>query len=98
VLGFTPGTFHVHVVAPLADRIANLHAYEGLDAEQARKRILESDAARRRYVMLAGRRDWEDPLLYDLIVNTHRLRPERAAGLIVDASRQAGVLERNHLR
>ena len=97
-LGLVPGTFHVHVVAPLADRVANLRAFENVEAEAARKRILESDANRRRYVVLAGRRDWEDPLLYDLILNTHRLRPEKAARVIVDAARRAGVLDRTPAR
>lgn len=97
ILGQVPGTFHVHVVAPLPDRIANLKTYENVDNVTARQRIQESDAVRRRFVMLVGRHDWEDPLIYDLIVNTHRLRPERVAGLIVDAARRAGVLDRHYL-
>lgn len=94
VLGFAPRTLHVHVVAPLPDRVAFVAKREGTTLEKAQKRVEDSDVARRRYVFLAGHRDWEDPLLYDLIVNTHRLTPETAAGMIVDAARRAGLVRK----
>jgi cytidylate kinase len=92
VLGLTPGTFHVHIVAPERDRIARVSSRDGITPDQARKRMHESDAARRRYVSLAGQREWDDPLIYDLVVNTHRLSVETVAGIIVDAARRAGTI------
>lgn len=92
VLGFEPRTFHVHVVAPLDDRAARIAARDGVTEEEALRRIRESDEDRRRYVWAVSRRDWEDPLLYDMVINTHRLDPPMAAGLIVAASRLAGIV------
>ncbi len=92
VLGFRPDTFHVHVVAPVEDRVERVAARDHISADQARKRIADSDEARRRYVHAVGRKDWSDPCLYDLVINTHRLTPEVAAGLVVDAARRAGVV------
>jgi len=92
VLGFRPGTFHVHVVAPIEDRVARVAARDRIGVEEARAKIADSDEARRRYVYAAGQRDWSDPVLYDLVLNTHRLAPEAAAALVVNAARQAGVV------
>jgi len=92
VLGVGPGTFHVHVVAPIEDRVAEISRRERIGPDEARRRIWEVDKGRADYVHAVGRRDWQDPTLYDLIVNTHRLSAEDAASLIVDAARRAGVI------
>ena len=92
VLGFRPQTFHVHVVAPVRDRIERVAARDHVSPEEARKRVEESDEARRRYVHAVGHRDWSDPSLYDLVLNTHRMKPEVAAAVVVDAARRAGVV------
>ncbi len=68
---------------------------EGISAKEAERRVSESDEGRREYVRAAGGRDrdtdWDDSLLYDLVVNTHRTSFGTAATLIVDAA--AAVLE-----
>lgn len=92
VLGFRPGTFHAHVVAPIVDRVTRLSERDGIAADEARRRVIETDEARRRFIYAFAQRDWSDPTIYDLIVNTQRLKPELSAKLIVDAARRAGVV------
>lgn len=94
VLAGVPGVFHVYVVAPLEDRVREICQRERLEANEARRRIRDTDAARARYVRAIGKRDWADPDLYDLIINTHRLTPEAAADLVILAAEAAGVLQR----
>jgi len=92
VLGMKPHTFHVHVVAAPEVRAARIAARDVVNQAEARRRIRESDQQRREHVMsLGGQRDWEDPLLYDLVLNTDRLSPTAAAGVVVAAARLAGV-------
>ena len=64
----------------------------GISQAEARRRIRESDETRRDHVWTLSQRDWEDPLLYDLVVNTDRLSPTAAADLVVTAARLAGVV------
>ncbi len=93
ILGKKPGTFHVHVVAALDARVIRIAERDGVGQAEARRRIHESDNDRRAYVWSLGQRDWEDPLLYDLVLNTDRLTPESGARVIVLAARLAGVLK-----
>lgn len=92
VVGSRPDAFHVHVVAPIEERVARIAERKRLTHEQARKLIAETDEGRRTYVWAVGQRDWADPLLYDLIVNTHRLSPNAVATLVVEGARSAGVV------
>jgi cytidylate kinase len=93
VLGKVPGTFHVHVVAAPEVRVVRIAERDGVSHDEALRRIHESDRDRSRHVSSVGQRDWEDPLLYDLILNTDRLSPTAAAGVVVTAARLAGVVK-----
>ncbi len=86
VLGRYPDTLHVRVVAPFEDRVARVVERDRVGTQEAQRRVKESDEGRRQYVWSVGRRDWDDPLLYDLVVNTHRVRLEAAAKLISEAA------------
>jgi cytidylate kinase len=92
VLGKTPGTFHVHVVASIEERVARIVARDKIGPAEARREIQESDEERRRHVRALGPREWDDPLLYDLILNTDRLTPETGAGVVIYAARAAGMV------
>ncbi len=93
VLGAGPGTFHVHVVAPIEDRVAEISRREGIGHDEARRRIWEVDRSREEYVRAVSRRDWQDPVYYDLVLNTHRLAPEDAALVVIEAARAAGAIQ-----
>ena len=76
---------HVRVVAPLEDRVRRLMDYLGLTRDEAEKRIRESDANRARFVRRLFGADWNDPLHYNLVINTGRVCLECSAMLVETA-------------
>jgi cytidylate kinase len=83
ILRAQPGVLHVRVVAPLdirAERVATAH---GISLESARAQVEASDKFRRHYLKRFYRVSWDDPELYDLVVNTGRVTPATAAEMIV---------------
>lgn len=92
ILGKRPGSLHVHVVASIEERVPRIAARDAIDSAEARRRIRESDDERGRHVHSLSQRDWGDPLLYDLVINTDRLTPEKGAALVTAAARLAGIL------
>jgi hypothetical protein len=54
----------------------------GLGKESAEKVIRKSDNDRRGFLRFAFQMDWDDPALYDLVVNTEKLGIEGGADLI----------------
>lgn len=68
-----PKTFHVRLVAPLNDRIENARILYGITLKEAEAFIRKEDIARRKYIKTYFHKDIEDPLLYNIIINTHGL-------------------------
>jgi len=81
-----PYVFHVRLVAPLEKRVQHAARYYNLTATDAAKKVREEDHARRRYLRRYFDADIDDPLLYDLVVNTGRLGFARTAELIAQAA------------
>jgi CMP/dCMP kinase len=81
-----PFVFHVRLVAPLERRIQHTSQYYKLTEEDAAKMIKEADHARRRYLRRYFDADVEDPLLYDLVLNTGRLGFVRTSEIIAQAA------------
>jgi cytidylate kinase len=73
---------HVFIEAPLQVRIAYVMLRENRDAAGARKRIQLKDGDRSRYFQTVYHRDANDPMLYDLVINTGVLSLDRAVDLI----------------
>ena len=73
---------HVFIEAPLQERIAYVVLRENLDAARARERIQLKDGDRSRYFQTVFHRDVNDPMLYDLVINTGVLSLDRAVDLI----------------
>jgi cytidylate kinase len=74
---------HVRIVALLQARIAYVILRENLDAARAKERIQLKDGDRSRYLQTVFHRDVNDPMLYDLVINTGVLSLDRAVDLIV---------------
>jgi cytidylate kinase len=70
-----PSALHVRLVSPLAVRVRRTMEYRWLAEAAARAAIVQSDAQRKSFLQAYFGVDWEDPLLYDLIVNSGRLGP-----------------------
>ncbi len=80
--------FHVLVIAPLGIRIRRVMEESKLLEEAAKKRIADYDASRREFIKRYFRTELEDPMHYDLVINTRRLNLEEAASLVVRAVRR----------
>lgn len=81
VLRGVPGTCHLHFVGPLEDRINRLAEAQQIERDEAEGLIKQTDHNRADYLKQAYQADWQDPLLYDLIINTGRTSFERAVDL-----------------
>jgi cytidylate kinase len=83
ILRNEPSVLHVHLVAPLATRIAYVVERYGLGQDEARRLISTEDANRIAYMRTYYNVDRDDPTLYDMVLNTGRLSQEGAVQLIV---------------
>jgi CMP/dCMP kinase len=78
---------HVRLIAPLATRVDRLRARFGWDASNATAQVRRMDEERRRYVQRYFHRDVNDPLLYDVQINTGRTTFDEAASMIAQLVR-----------
>jgi cytidylate kinase len=78
-----PGVLKVQVVAPLEQRVRRLSQESGQDTQHALHRAQHSDNERMGFHRFLFHADWQSSCLYDLIINTHMLSPQAAAGLIL---------------
>jgi cytidylate kinase len=77
-----PDALHVRLVAPVSTRVQRLRARFGWDATTAESRARRMDDDRRRYVQRYFHRDVNDPLLYDVQINTGRTTFDEGASMI----------------
>lgn len=78
---------HVRVVAPHADRSARVQRRLRVARGMAETLMREADRDRQAYVQRHFHRDWHNPLLYDLWLNTARVTIDEGAVAIVDLVR-----------
>ena len=83
-----PQVLHVKVIAPAELRSTRIARSEGISLENARARISASDKSRRSYLSRYYHVRWDDPELYDVMINTARLDPDQAACLVCQALQQ----------
>ncbi len=80
--------FHIRVVAPRDARVRGLVEREKLSERDALRQIETSDHQRAEFVRKVLGRDIDDPLGYDLVVNSATIPLETAADLVVRAARE----------
>ncbi len=85
ILRGRPGVLHVRIVAPERVRAARVARQHGVSLDAALAQVQASDRNRRDYLKRFHHCRWDDPDLYDLIVNTARLTVEAAADIICSA-------------
>jgi cytidylate kinase len=78
---------HIRVVAPLEPRINYVMQREGLSREDAEARLHEKDSNRNRLLKTQYHESPDNPLLYDLVINTSTLSISHAVDMIVQALR-----------
>ena len=76
---------HVRLVAPLETRVARVMERSKTTRAAALELLKKEDLGRKRYLKDNFEADVDDPLLYDMVINTARLAPETVAHLIGDA-------------
>jgi len=76
------GTLHVRLVAPLESRVDRLVARFGWDRDTATNRAHHIDADRSAYAERYYHREWRDPLLYHVLINTGRVAIPDAVTLV----------------
>lgn len=82
ILGGRPGVLHVRVIAPRAMRIERVQTECHVSAEAATARIDISDQTRAAYLRRHYRVRWDDPALYDLILNMAQMSIPAAVELV----------------
>lgn len=88
ITGRMPNVFHVRLIASLPKRIERVQKLENLSPKDAAKFIAASDHGRGRYVRAHFRKQIDDDLQYDLVLNTDRIPLREAAELIADGARR----------
>jgi cytidylate kinase len=83
-----PGGFRVRVVASKDTRVRRLMELQHIGASEALAFIEHTDLGRRRFVRSHFARDIDDPHTYDVVINTDRMLPETAAGIVMEGLRQ----------
>lgn len=80
--------FKVRVIAPLTMRIRNVSRELDISESDAQKMILKTDSDRRSFSRKYFYADVADPLNYDLVINTERMKIEAAVKSIISALNQ----------
>lgn len=81
---------HVRIVAPLQQRVSYVARREGLDEAAAQARVQFKDRDRTRYIQTQYGLDVNDPMLYDLVINTGVLDLDSAVDLALLALERKG--------
>lgn len=82
-----PGAFHVLVVAQFEIRLKRVMESMNIDEDRAKKEIESFDSSRREFIKKYFKADLEDPLNYDLTVNSSHLNYEDVATTIINTCR-----------
>jgi cytidylate kinase len=90
VLARTADILHVRLVAPLEVRVRTATQRLGVAPADAPRIVAERDANRARYHREYYDRDCNDPIHYDMVLNTGRLGFDGAADVIVARARALG--------
>lgn len=73
---------HVRLVSSIEKRIAHAQDYYQLSREEAKKMVEREDKGRKDYIKKHFEKDIDDPLFYDLVINTDHVSYDDAAQII----------------
>ena len=89
ILKEQPGVMHILIVAPLSIRLKRVMDNLKLDEENARKEIELFDNSRHEFTKRYFNAELEDPLNYNLVINTENITFEKATSIIIHALHSA---------
>jgi cytidylate kinase len=82
ILAGQPNTIHVRIIAPEETRAQRLADEQHIPLQSALEQVKASDRYRMNYLRRFHHVDWDDPLLYHLVINTAHLTTAAAAAWI----------------
>jgi cytidylate kinase len=80
-----PGSLHVLIVAPLDVRVKRIMESQKLDQAAAKSEITRFDNSIIKFLKRYFKAEFEDPVFYDLVINTERISFEDAASIAIEA-------------
>jgi len=78
-----PDAFHVRIQAPINQRVQWVQEIYQLDEKKALRMIQEKDRLKKRFTQEVFKHSWMDMEMFDLVINTGKISPQRAAKLVV---------------
>jgi cytidylate kinase len=82
ILAGFPNVIHLRIIAPLELRAQRIAEMRAISINGARAQVEASDRNRRLYLKRFYNVRWDDPDLYDLIINSGRVTTEMAGAII----------------
>ncbi len=82
---------HVRIYASESFRIENLTKRRRMSREAVEKLIHKTDNEQRGFLQFAFHMNWNDPSLYDVVINRDKLSADLAAKLIIEAARSQEI-------
>ena len=80
-----PGVLHVRMTAPLGARALNVKEREGIPLIEANELTKRKDASANAYLSRFFGIDWDNPLLYHMMLNTGRWELDDVVDIILNA-------------
>jgi len=88
-----PGVFHVRVIAPFEVRVRRIRQQEKGDEKKIAEILRRTDRDSAGFIHSFFDVDWEDPILYDLVINTQKVSMDTGVGMILDSIRSREMRE-----
>ena len=83
ILGDLRGVLKLRLVAPIEDRARYQARTIGMNLGEAEEEVQRTDSERRSYVRRMFNVDWDDPTLFDIVINMARTNSDEAVRIIV---------------
>jgi cytidylate kinase len=80
-----PEVLHVRILAPFSMRVEKIMEEENLDSHAASEKVLENDQGRAMFHRYLFDEDWDNALLYDMVINTGSVSIGAAVAIILNA-------------
>ena len=84
---------HVLINNTSENRIRHLIEQEGMKREAAEKMIRKSDSTQKGFFRFAYQQEWDNPSLYDIVLNTEKMGNNLASKIIVEAAQSEEMKE-----
>jgi len=88
-----PGVLHVRIIAPFEVRMRRIMEQEAIDEKEAARVLRRNDRDSAGFIRAFFDEDWDDPGLYDLLLNTQKISAGTTSKLIVESNQSPEIKE-----